>query len=172
LRLLRDPKAPAPTEMPASMLLRRCFLALMTLPASPVWKTERSRFRGLCPTGATGLEPATPGFGVRSWAVFGAAFPLFQAVSVTPERLRPPQLGTSLGTDFAGRSSLHAPSGLAPWTKRLLEVVEVIVELRRLRPGIEVLIRGAGAGCLAAELLHDPRRSLSPCLGVVVDHQE
>jgi hypothetical protein len=26
LRLLRDPKAPAPTEMTASMLLRRCFL--------------------------------------------------------------------------------------------------------------------------------------------------
>jgi len=65
LRLLRGPKAPAPTEMTASMLLRRCFLALMTLPASSVWKTERPRYRGLCPTGATGLEPATPGFGDR-----------------------------------------------------------------------------------------------------------
>jgi hypothetical protein len=32
---------------------------------SPPGRTERPRFRGLCPTGAAGLEPTTPGFGDR-----------------------------------------------------------------------------------------------------------
>jgi hypothetical protein len=55
--------------------------------------------------GATGLEAATPGFGVRSWPVSGVAYPHGYAVSVTSERLRSPEMGTNLGTNFGWYAS-------------------------------------------------------------------
>jgi hypothetical protein len=45
-----------------SSVVHYCFSAAPLHISTP--QTERPRFRGLCPTGATELEPATPGFGV------------------------------------------------------------------------------------------------------------
>jgi hypothetical protein len=57
----------APCRLVTRAAQRRCCTALLFRPPGAVGvfdvENEGPRFRGLCPTGAAGLEPATPGFG-------------------------------------------------------------------------------------------------------------
>ena len=61
------------------MLLQRCYFAMSGPVPLPTVKMESPRFRGLCPTGATGLEPATPGFGDLACSAQRRRFSLVRA---------------------------------------------------------------------------------------------
>jgi hypothetical protein len=74
--------------------------------------------RGFHPAGATGLEPATPGFGKRGREVYGAPKPHGCAVEMPSGGLRSGQVGRKSGRKFrrdlvrsaAPASELEEPS--------------------------------------------------------------